>query len=706
VQSKGTYTGTINVNNSSGVVSISNAAPVGTHTITIRATDNCGATTDASFTLTVNKANQSLTVGTHAPATATYNSTFTVAATSNSSLPVAYSSSGTCTNVGPVFTMTSGSGTCTVKYDQAGNGNFNPATQVTESVTSQKASQSITVGTHAPANATYNGNFSVAATANSSLAVTFSSSGVCTNVGPVFTMTSGTGTCTVRYDQAGDTNFNAATQVTENVTAQKAGTATALSSSLNPSALGQSVTFTATVTSTTGALTGTVQFQIDGLNSGVPVTLNGSGVATLSTTTLTAGTHTIRADYSGDGNFSASNGTLAGNQLVTNRPLISFSSGNYSVNESTGFVTIIVNRTGDVSVPVTVDYATDDTGALNTCNTLNSGMASARCDFNLTLGTLTFAATETQKTFVIPITQDSFNEGSEIFTVNLSNLTGTGAAFAIPSSATVTISDSPAPAPNAIDDTSAFVRQQYRDFLNRDADAAGLAFWRGNIDNCTPKPQCTEVLRVHTSAAFFLSIEFQSTGNLVRSFYVASLDRPLTNNMPGLVEFERDTQAMQRGVVVGQGNWQQILNDNRDAFMREFVARAEFVGLYPTTDTPTQYVDKLFLHAAITPTSAERAAAIAEFGGATTATDVSARGRALLAVAQNPSFQLREINRSFVQMEYFGYLRRNPNDSPDGNFLGYDFWVTKLNAANGDFISSEMVKAFISSSEYRGRFGP
>ncbi len=54
VQSLGTYTGTIGVNNLTGVISLSNASPNGTHTITIRATDNCGATTNAIFTLTVN----------------------------------------------------------------------------------------------------------------------------------------------------------------------------------------------------------------------------------------------------------------------------------------------------------------------------------------------------------------------------------------------------------------------------------------------------------------------------------------------------------------------------------------------------------------------------------------------------------------------------------------------------------------------------
>ena len=148
---------------------------------------------------------------------------------------------------------------------------------------------------------------------------------------------------------------------------------------------------------------------------------------------------------------------------VSNRPLISLSSANYSVNESTGFVTITINRTGDLSVPVSVDYATGDTGS-NDCSTLNSGLASARCDFGLTLGTLKFAATETQKTFMIPITQDSYSEGPEMFTVNLSNLTGTGAAFTTPSSATVTINDSISPTPNAFSDCG--VRHERRRYPN------------------------------------------------------------------------------------------------------------------------------------------------------------------------------------------------------------------------------------------------
>ena len=57
-------------------------------------------------------------------------------------------------------------------------------------------------------------------------------------------------------------------------------------------------------------------------------------------------------------------------------------------------------------------------------------------------------------------------------------------------------------------------------------------------------------------------------------------------------------------------------------------------------------------------------------------------------------------------MQYFGYLRRNPDEGPNTDFSGYDFWLSKLNQFNGDFVQAELVKAFISSIEYRQRFGP
>jgi hypothetical protein len=80
----------------------------------------------------------------------------------------------------------------------------------------------------------------------------------------------------------------------------------------------------------------------------------------------------------------------------------------------------------------------------------------------------------------------------------------------------------------------------------------------------------------------------------------------------------------------------------------------------------------------------------------------------LQIVADDPAFRQGVSNESFVLMEYYGYLRRNPNDPPEPNlnFDGYNFWLSKLNQFNGNFVRAEMVKAFIISGEYRHRFGP
>ena len=86
--------------------------------------------------------------------------------------------------------------------------------------------------------------------------------------------------------------------------------------------------------------------------------------------------------------------------------------------------------------------------------------------------------------------------------------------------------------------------------------------------------------------------------------------------------------------------------------------------------------------------------------------DTIARAQALRQVAENQVLYSAEFNRAFVLMEYFGYLRRNANEGPDPDYSGYDFWLKKLNQFNGDYQKSEMVKAFITSAEYRQRFGP
>jgi hypothetical protein len=217
------------------------------------------------------------------------------------------------------------------------------------------------------------------------------------------------------------------------------------------------------------------------------------------------------------------------------------------------------------------------------------------------------------------------------------------------------------------------------------------------------------VRRINVSAAFFLSIEFQETGYLVYRFYKSAY-----GNLPGapvplrLNEFLPDTQQIGKDVVIGQPGAEQQLEANKVAFALDFVSRSRFTAAYSTTLTPAEFVDALFANAGVTPSATDRDAAINEFGGAGNTADTAARARALRRVAENSTLKQQETNKAFVLMQYFGYLRRNPNDPPEAglNFDGYNFWLGKLSEFNGNFVNAEMVKAFLVSGEYRQRFGP
>jgi hypothetical protein len=266
-------------------------------------------------TATVTKAAQTITVSTHAPSSAVFNTSFGVAATGGGSgNPVTFSSSGGCSNTDATFTMTSGATTCSVKYDQAGDSDYFAAPQVSESVTAQKADQTINVTTHAPDSAAFNQQFTVAATAPGGT-VSFSSGGVCTNSGATFTMTSGTGTCSVKYDQAGDANYNAAPQVVETVTAQKANQTIMVTLHAPPTRVyGDHFSVAAT-----------------GGDSGNPVTFSSSGACSNSgdTFTMTSGTGTcsVNFDQAGDANYNAAPQVIESvtaqkaNQTITFAPL-------------------------------------------------------------------------------------------------------------------------------------------------------------------------------------------------------------------------------------------------------------------------------------------------------------------------------------------------------------------------------------------------
>jgi CSLREA domain-containing protein len=379
-----------------------------------------------------------------------------------------------------------------------------------------------------------------------------------------------------------------------------------------------------------------------------------------------------------------------------------FSAGAYFVGEGDGSVLITVTRTGSTTDAASVRYATSD------------GTATQSNKYITTVGTLSFAPGQTSRTFSVLIVDNVLTEGNQALNLMLTSPTASG--LNSPGRAVLTIidNDSTVAAGNPLDDPPFYVRQQYYDFLNREPDSSGLAFWTNQITECQqPGATCSaEVRRINVSAAFFLSIEFQETGYLVERIYRAAYGNGSgTSTLGGthqlavpvirFQEFVPDTQQIGQGVVVGQTGWEQVLENNKQAFLTEYVQRTRFTAAYPTTMSAAQYVDTLNANAGGALSTAERNQLVSDLTSA-----AKTRAQALRAVAEDADLFAAERNRAFVLAQYFGYLRRNPNDAPDTNYTGYDFWLGKLNQFNGNFVNAEMVKAFIQSDEYRHRFGP
>jgi hypothetical protein len=267
--------------------------------------------------------------------------------------------------------------------------------------------------------------------------------------------------------------------------------------------------------------------------------------------------------------------------------------------------------------------------------------------------------------------------------------------------------------PITIDDTDFFVQQQYVDFLSRFPDQGGFAFWQNEINSCGPDAACVDNKRVNVSAAFFLSIEYQESGYLVHRMYKAAFGdaqgqatiggvlTPILVPVVRREEFMPDTRRIGQDVIVGTQGWPDRLNNNKNAFALEFVSRARFTTAFPATMTPAEFVDKLNANAGGVLDAGERQALVNELAANNTN---AGRAGVLRKVAEDPTLEAAEKNKAFVLAQYFGYLKRNPNEGPDDNHSGYNFWLGKLNDNNGNFVQAQMVKAFIDSIEYRARF--
>ena len=356
---------------------------------------------------------------------------------------------------------------------------------------------------------------------------------------------------------------------------------------------------------------------------------------------------------------------------------VQFSRSSFEVPEGAGSITVTVTRTGITTGTVSVDYtvgADDD----------KTDTASQRKDFTFASGTLTFAPGETNKSFKVLITQNSFVQPGREAKIVLSNVTG-GAALGKPARASLEIDDDDVAGEveNPIDDHRDFVRQHYHDFLNREPDQGGLEYWSRKLEDCGTDAPCLDQQRMQVSAAFYISQEFQNTG-----FFVFKMEKASFARRPEYRSFMAHVQKISRSAI-SRG-----VETSRQKFADDWIERPEFHAEYDRLSND-DYVDELYRNAEIGSDPATRQRQVDDLNN-----NRKRRGEILTEVVANREFNDRQYNAGFVLMQYFGYLRRNPDEA------GYRFWVGKLEETrNQPDNYQSMVKAFVKATEYRQRFG-
>jgi hypothetical protein len=364
----------------------------------------------------------------------------------------------------------------------------------------------------------------------------------------------------------------------------------------------------------------------------------------------------------------------------------------YSVseNETTGVITLQVNRTGDSSSAVTVDYLTSDANGATPCQSNGNGTASERCDYATAAGTLRFAAGETLKTIQIPIINDAYVEPNETFSLTLQNFQGASAGTTLTASVTIVDNDTQAATTNPIDEQGFFIRQQYVDFLGRVAEQSGFDFWMDRMTNCPAGQTCD---RIDTSQRFFQSDEFQERG-----FYVYRLYDAILGRLPKYAEFVPDVARL-NGF---QTTTEQRLS--KDAYLSDFINKTEFKALYGqylasnllTATNATGFVDALCAKSGITPASRQTLIDNLQSGSRDPAHTIED----FILTSELSTAGTKFYDRGFITMQYFGYLRRDPETA------GFDFWVSQLIGTNAPHKQDYrfMVGGFLQSDEYRYRF--
>src|SRR5205085_6834337 len=226
-------------------------------------------------------------------------------------------------------------------------------------------------------------------------------------------------------------------------------------------------------------------------------------------------------------------------------------------------------------------------------------------------------------------------------------------------------------------------REHYIDFLGREPDSAGYTGWQNILNNCSSSGKDSNANycdRIEVSSDFFRSPEFQSRGYFIYRFYSAALGR-----VPLYSEFMPDLARVSGFLSDAQ------LEANKVAFVQEFMTRTEFKTKYDSLTTPAAYVDGLLQTVGL-PSHPTRSSWIAGLTNGTLT-----RAAVLRALAESMEVYNKFYTESFVVMQYFGYLRRDPD-------ILYLEWIKTMNSNGGDYRA--MINGFVNSAEYRQRFGP
>ncbi len=388
---------------------------------------------------------------------------------------------------------------------------------------------------------------------------------------------------------------------------------------------------------------------------------------------------------------------------------LQFSAATYTTTEDCAAAIVTVTRSNGSTGTANVDFASTNALGFTPCSLVN-GIAAQNCDFSIVSGTLTFAAGETSKTFTVLTNEDVYVEGTESINLALSNVTG-GATIGPQSGAVLQIidDDSGTPSSNPIDVAEQFVCQHYHDFLGREGDAGGFAFWVQQITSCSPADQlCINSRRIRVSNAFFFELEYQQTAAYVFRLYRAAFgnQQPFPNPDPSNIDEAKKIPSYgvfvtDRARVVAGAD----LAQSQLALANIFVARPAFIAKYPAMLDGPQFVDALLATVRNdlgVELASQRNSLIDQF-------NAGGKGAVLYRlvddnVATNPINNRplidAEYNRAFVFAEYAGYLRR------DSDIGGFNFWLSQVNrfpVRNVD-IQHAMVCSFITSAEYQNRF--